>query len=64
MIQAKINDIETKKHNRKILIKLKASFWKDKKQTDKTLADSSSKKRVQMNKIRNKREVTNDSTEI
>ena len=28
MIQAKINDTETKKHNRKILIKLKASFEK------------------------------------
>ena len=26
MIQANINEIEAKKHNRKILIKLKASF--------------------------------------
>ena len=64
-IRAEINEIETKKTIEKIN-KTKSSFFEKIGKIDKTLARLIKKKgeRVQINKIRNKKEVTTDTTEI
>ena len=64
-IRAEINEIETKKTIEKIN-KTKSSFFEKIGKIEKTLARLIKKKgeRIQINKIRNKKEVTTDTTEI